>query len=89
MTSSTFAYPHTLHTSPDHHLTITARPGLGGQWLVQFMRRGRTVKMLDQCAAWLPAGCWDERRWSPAGHRLVPAAALLEVEQWLRDRGTP
>ena len=38
-------------------------------------------------AAWLPAGCWDERRWSPRGSRLVPAAAVLGVERWLRERG--
>ena len=39
--------------------------------------------MLDRCAAWLPSGCWDERRWHPTSTRLVPPAALVEVERWL------
>ena len=77
---------HTLHTTPAG-LTITARPGLGGQWLVDFVKWGKTTKQLDRCAAWLPTGCWDERRWSPISSRLVPAAAVLEVERWLREQG--
>jgi hypothetical protein len=79
MTTTT---PHTLHTSPQG-LTITARPGPSGQWLVQFVKRGRTTKQLDRCAAWSPGSSWDETRWSPVGSRLVPPAALLEVERWL------
>jgi hypothetical protein len=67
-------------TSPQG-LTITARPGPSGQWLVQFVKRGRTTKQLDRCAAW--DGSWDEHRWSPVVSRLVPPAALLEVERWL------
>ena len=85
---------HTLHYSPAHRLTITARVGLSGEWLVQFVRYGppsrlpnRTTKQLDRCAAWLPSGCWDERRWHPTTTRLVPPAALVEVERWLRGRG--
>jgi hypothetical protein len=78
MTTTT---PHTLHTSPQG-LTITARRGLSGEWLVSFVKRGRTTKQLDRCAAWRD-GCWDERRWRPACSRLVPAAVLLEVERWL------
>ena len=78
---------HTLHYSPAHHLTITARVGLSGEWLVQFVRYGRTLKQLDRCAAWLPSGCWDETRWHPTTTRLVPPAALVEVERWLRAAG--
>ena len=74
---------HTLHYSPAHRLTITARIGLSGEWVVQFVRYGRTTKQLDRCACWLPAGCWDETRWSPTGSRLVPVAALIAAEQWL------
>jgi len=77
--------PHTLHTSPAG-LTITARPGLSGEWLVSFVKRGRTTKQLDQTAAWRSGG-WDETRWSPVGSRLVPTAALIMVEWWLRERG--
>lgn len=70
---------------PEMKLTVTARAGLNGCWLVTFIRRGRNGhKVLDQCAAWLPGGWWDERRWHPIGARLVPAAVVLEVEQWLR-----
>lgn len=70
---------------PEMKLTVTARAGLNGCWLVTFIRRGRNGhKVLDQCAAWLPGGWWDERRWHPMGARLVPAAVVLEVEQWLR-----
>ena len=75
--------PHTLHTSPQG-LTITARPGPSGQWLVTFVKRGRTTKQLDRTAAW--RGSWDETRWSPIGSRLVPAAALLEVERWMEGQ---
>jgi len=82
MTTPTF---HTIHTSLAG-LTITARPGLSGEWLVSFVKRGRTTKQLDRTAAWR-SGSWDETRWSPIGSRLVPAAALLEVERWLRERG--
>jgi len=75
---------HHLHTSPTG-LTITARPGLSGEWLVDFVKRGRTSKQLDQTAAW--RGAWDETRWSPVGSRLVPLEVLCEVERWLRERG--
>jgi hypothetical protein len=84
MTPTTHITPTTLHTSPTG-LTITARPGLTGEWLVSFVKRGRVAKQLDRTAAW--RGRWDETRWNPIGSRLVPAAALLEVERWLRERG--
>ena len=78
----------TLHYSPAHRLTITARIGLSGEWLVQFVRYGCASKQLDRCAAWLPSGCWDETRWHPTTTtRLVPPAALVEVERWLVGRG--
>ena len=77
--------PHTIHASPAG-LTITARPGLSGEWLVSFVKRGRVAKQLDRTAAWRSGG-WDETRWSPIGSPLVPAAALLEVERWLRQQG--
>ena len=64
-------------------LIAIARPGPDGSWLVQFIRRGRTGKMLDQCAAWLPSGRWDDHRWHPVGARLVPVEALAAVEGWL------
>jgi len=76
--------PHTLHTSPTG-LTITARPGLSGVWLVDFVKRGRTSKQLDQTAAW--RGSWNETLWSPVGSRLVPLEVLCEVERWLREQG--
>lgn len=84
MTPTTTTITHTLHASPQG-LTITARPGLSGEWLVSFVKRGRVAKQLDRTAAW--RGSWDETRWSPIGSRLVPAAALLKVERWLRERG--
>ena len=68
-------------------LIATARPGPDGSWLVQFIRRGRTGKMLDQCAAWLPSGRWDDHRWHPVGARLVPVEALAVVEGWLGGVG--
>jgi len=76
--------PHTIHASPTG-LTITARRGLSGEWLVDFVKRGRTSKQLDQTAAW--RGSWDETRWSPIGSRLVPLGVLCEVERWLRVQG--
>jgi hypothetical protein len=51
---------------------------------VTFVKRVRTTKQLDRCAAW--DGSWDEHRWSPVGSRLVPPAALVEVERWLMGR---
>jgi hypothetical protein len=69
-------------------LTVTAHPG-PGYWVVRFVRRKGMHKMLDQCAAWLPAGRWDDTRWHPVGARLVPPAALATVEAWLADRTVP
>ena len=80
---------YTIHESLSPRMAITARPGLGGQWLVEFQRWGRSGKMLDQCAAWLPSGCWDENRWHPIGARLVTPALLEQVESWLRGRPVP
>lgn len=76
---------HTIYDQPIGftRLVVTARPGLDGSWLVQFMRRGRTGKMLDQCAAWLSSGRWDDHRWHPVGARLIPAEVLASVEDWL------
>jgi len=76
---------HAIHTSPTG-LTITARRGLSGEWLVDFVKRGRTSKQLDRTAAWR-FGSWDETRWSPVGSRLVPLEVLCEVERWLRVQG--
>ena len=50
------------------------------------MRRKRMHKSLDQCAAYLPSGRWDDSRWHPVGARLVPPAALTAVEAWLVAR---
>ena len=61
-------------------LTVTARPGPDGQWIVSFVRRKR------MCAAWLPSGRWDDNRWHPVGARLIPPAALAAVEAWLVER---
>lgn len=78
--------PHPIYT--DHHigLTITARPGPNGQWIVNFLRRRKMHKMLDQNAAWLTSGHWDDSRWHPIGARLVPPAVLAAVEAWLQNR---
>lgn len=79
----------TIHTIYHDHivgLTVTARPGPDGQWIVDFMRRKRMHQQLDQCAAWLPSGRWDDTRWHPVGARLVPPAALTAVEAWLAER---
>jgi hypothetical protein len=78
--------PHTFYSDPQIGLTVTARPGPAGQWIVNFVRRKGMHKQLDQCAAWLPAGRWDDTRWHPVGARLVPPAALASVEAWLADR---
>ena len=75
---------HTVYADRTIGLTITARPGPNGQWIVNFMRRKRMTKQLDQCAAWLPSGRWDDNRWHPVGARLVPPAALEAVEEWLQ-----
>jgi len=80
--------PHTFYTDPAIGLTVTAHPG-PGYWVVNFVRRKRMHKMLDQCAAWLPAGRWDDTRWHPVGARLVPPDALATVEAWLVDRTVP
>ena len=64
--------PHTFYTDPTIGLTVTAHPG-PGYWV-------------DQCAAWLPCGRWDDTRWYPVGARLVPPAALAVVEEWLAER---
>jgi hypothetical protein len=77
--------PHTFYADPQIGLTCTARPG-PGYWVVNFVRRKGMHKQLDQCAAWLPAGRWDDTRWHPVGARLVPPAALASVEAWLADR---
>ena len=74
---------HTLYHDRIIGLTVTARPGPEGQWIVNFVRRKRMTKQLDQCAAWLPFGRWDDTRWHPVGARLVPPAALAAVEAWL------
>lgn len=78
--------PHPIHQDPTNGLEVTARPGRDGVWLVNFTRRAKTHKMLDQCAAWLPSGHWDDSRWHPVGARLVPPAALAKVERWLQNR---
>lgn len=75
-----------IHHDPTNGLTVTARPGPNGQWIVNFLRRRKMTKLLDQNAAWLPCGRWDDGRWHPVGARLVPPAALAEVEAWLADR---
>jgi hypothetical protein len=77
--------PHTFYTDPTIGLTVTAHPG-PGYWVVNFVRRKRMTKQLDQCAAWLPCGRWDDTRWHPVGARLVPPAALAVVEEWLTER---
>jgi hypothetical protein len=77
--------PHTFYTDPQIGLTVTAHPG-PGYWVVKFVRRKRMTKLLDQCAAWLPCGRWDDTRWHPVGARLVPPAALAVVEDWLAER---
>lgn len=77
---------HPIHSDPTIGLTVTARPGPDGQWIVNFLRRRKTHKLLDQNAAWLPCGRWDDSRWHPVGARLVPPAALAEVEAWLQNR---
>ena len=77
--------PHHIHHDPTTGLTVTAHPG-PGYWVVNFLRRRKMTKLLDQNAAWLPAGRWDDTRWHPVGARLVPPAALAEVEAWLAER---
>jgi hypothetical protein len=87
---------HTLYAGPagTGRLVITARPGFivtsfgpYAQWLVRFTRWGKNGKMLDQCAAWQPTlQAWDQLRWHPIGSRLIPPAALADVEAWLRGR---
>jgi hypothetical protein len=72
-------------------LVVTARPAAVGtpqaQWLVQFTRWGKSGKMLDQCAAWMPTlNAWDRGRWHPIGSRLIPSGVLADVEGWLRGR---
>ena len=78
--------PGTLYHDRIVGLTVTARPGPNSQWIVNFVRRKRMQKQLDQCAAWLPSGRWDDTRWHPVGARLVPPAALAAVEAWLAKR---
>ena len=77
---------HTISISRIVGLTVTARPGPDGQWIVNFVRRKRMQTQLDQCAAWLPSGRWDDTRWHPVGARLIPPAALAAVEAWLVGR---
>ena len=77
---------HTIYHDRIAGLTVTARPGPDGQWIVNFMRRTRMQKQLDQCAAWLPSGRWDDNRWHPVGARLVPPSVLAAVEAWLQAR---
>ena len=84
---------HTLYAGPagTGRLVITARPTATGtpqaQWLVQFTRWGRSGKMLDQCAAWMPTlKAWDQGRWHPIGSRLIPIDVLATVEVWLQGR---
>ena len=77
--------PHTFYTDPTIGLTVTAHP-TPCYWVVRFVRRNSQRKLLDQCAAWLPACRWDDTRWHPVGARLVPPAALAVVEDWLTDR---
>ena len=73
---------HTVYHDRIAGLTVTARPGPDGQWIVNFMRR----KRIDHCATWLPSGRWDDNRWHSVGARLVPPAALAAVEAWLAER---
>ena len=77
---------HTVYADRIVGLTVTARPGPDGQWILNFMRRKRMHKQLDKCAAYLPSGRWDDSRWHPVGARLVPPAALAAVEAWLVAR---
>jgi hypothetical protein len=72
-------------------LVVAARPAAVGtpqaQWLAQFTRWGKSGKMLDQCAAWMPTlNAWDRGRWHPIGSRLIPSDVLATVETWLRGR---
>jgi hypothetical protein len=77
-------------------LAVTARPAAVGtpqaQWLVQFTRRGKRGKMLDQCAAWMPTlNPWDRGRWHPIGSRLIPpeqplAAQLIRHWVWEQEQ---
>jgi hypothetical protein len=88
--------PHTIYdgnatAARSGRLLIAARPYRAGtpqaQWLVQFTRWGRSGKMLDQCAAWMPTlKAWDRGRWHPIGSGLIPLDLLAIVEAWLRGR---
>jgi len=77
--------PQTFYTDPQIGLTVTAHPG-PRYWIVRFVRRNSQRKLLDQRAAWLSCGRWDDTRWHPVGARLVPPAALAVVEEWLAER---
>ena len=85
------AAPNTWHPVPniDHpalSVTVRDRPTPDGHILVRFHRRSRVSCQLDQIAAWLPGGGWDEHRWHPIGARLVPPPVVAIVEAWLRGR---
>lgn len=66
------ALHHTIYHDRIAGLTVTARPGPDGQWIVNFMRRKRMHKQLDQCAARLvpPAALAAVEAW------LVERAAV-------------
>lgn len=77
---------HTVYADRTIGLIITAWPSpvlFSGGWLVCFRRN---APRLNQCAAWLTSGRWDDNRWHPVGARLVPPAALTAVEAWLVAR---
>lgn len=72
---------------PALSVTVRDRPTPDGHTLVRFHRRSRVSCQLDQTAAWLPGGGWDDHRWHPIGARMVPPPVVAFVEAWLRGRG--
>lgn len=70
-------------------IIVTAHPGPCHQWLVTFVRTNRNRKLLDQCAAWLPAGEWDGSRWLPFRSQHVSPDVLTKVQAWLQGRPVP
>ena len=88
-------YPVTVYTDPAIGLTVTgfqvpagALAYSPGTWVVTFQCRPHGIACIDssKTAHWLPSGRWDDTRWNPIGHHLVPPAALAAVQAWLAEQ---
>lgn len=78
-----FASDHDINSSPIWR--VTRQPGeTSNPYLVQFIKRGRNGKLLDQTAEWhWIAHRWCQHRWVPKAP-TVPKWLLAKVEVHMR-----